>query len=77
MHRAAGVEVTTRPLGQGFANGVGMALAAKMAAARFPGLFAHRVGALVSDGDVMEGVAYEGASLAGHLNPGKPLYVYD
>lgn len=77
VHLTPGVEVTTGPLGQGFANGVGMALAAKMAAARFPGLFAHRVWALVSDGDVMEGVAYEAASLAGHLKLGNLIYVYD
>lgn len=77
VHLTPGVEVTTGPLGQGFANGVGMALAAKMAAARFPGLFAHRVWALVSDGDVMEGVAYEAASLAGHLQLNNLIYVYD
>ena len=77
LHDTPGVEVTTGPLGQGFANGVGMALAAKMAAARFPGLFAPRVWALVSDGDVMEGVAYEAASIAGHLKLGNLIYIYD
>lgn len=77
VHLTPGVEVTTGPLGQGFANGVGMALAAKMADARFPGLFDHKIWALVSDGDVMEGVAYEAASLAGHLKLGNLIYVYD
>jgi transketolase len=72
-----GVEVTTGPLGQGAANAVGMALAAKMAQARFPGLFDHRIWALVSDGDMMEGVASEAASLAGHLKLGNLTYLYD
>lgn len=77
VHLTPGVEVTTGPLGQGFANGVGMALAAKMADARFPGLFDHKIWALVSDGDVMEGVAYEAASLAGHLKLGNLIFIYD
>jgi transketolase len=77
VHLTPGVEVTTGPLGQGFANGVGMAMAAKMAEARLPGLFHHRIWALVSDGDVMEGVAYEAASLAGHLKLGNLVYIYD
>jgi transketolase len=72
-----GVEVTTGPLGQGFANGVGMALAAKMADARFAGLFDHRIWGIVSDGDLMEGVAAEAASLAGHLKLGNLTYLYD
>ena len=55
-HLTPGVEATTGPLGQGFANGVGMALAAKMAEARFPGLFNHRIWGIVSDGDMMEGI---------------------
>jgi transketolase len=76
-----GVETTTGPLGQGFANGVGMAMAEAHLAAVFnrPGhtLFDHYVYAIVTDGDLMEGVAAEAASLAGHLRLGKLIYVYD
>jgi transketolase len=76
-----GVEITTGPLGQGFANGVGMAmggahLAAKFNKDSFP-LLDHYVYAIVSDGDLMEGVASEAASLAGHLQLGKLIYLYD
>ncbi|HEX9543773.1 MAG TPA: transketolase, partial [Pyrinomonadaceae bacterium] len=76
-----GVEITTGPLGQGFANGVGMAmgaahLAAKFNKGKFP-LIDHYVYAIVSDGDLMEGVASEAASLAGHLKLGKLIYLYD
>src|SRR6266550_1808340 len=76
-----GVEITTGPLGQGFANGVGMAmggahLAAKFNQEAFP-LIDHYVYAIVSDGDLMEGVASEAASLAGHLKLGKLIYLYD
>ncbi len=76
-----GVEVTTGPLGQGFANGVGMAmgsahLGAKFNEKDFP-LVDHYVYAIVSDGDLMEGVAAEAASLAGHLKLGKLIYLYD
>ena len=77
VHLTPGVEVTTGPLGQGFANGVGMALAAKMAEARLPGLLDHRVWGIVSDGDLMEGVCAEAASLAGHLGLGNLKYIYD
>jgi transketolase len=75
-----GVEATTGPLGQGFGNGVGMALAHKMTIARYPELeeaLASRVFGIVSDGDLMEGVASEAASLAGHLRLGNLIYLYD
>ncbi|MDQ3805971.1 MAG: transketolase [Acidobacteriota bacterium] len=76
-----GVEITTGPLGQGFANGVGMAMGAAHLAARFnrPGfpVIDNYVYAIVSDGDLMEGVASEAASLAGHLKLGKLIYLYD
>jgi transketolase len=78
---APGIEVTTGPLGQGFANGVGMAMGAAHLAARFNKddfpLIDHYVYAIVSDGDLMEGVASEAASLAGHLKLGKLIYLYD
>ncbi|MCA1663745.1 MAG: transketolase, partial [Myxococcales bacterium] len=76
-HLTPGVEATTGPLGQGFGNGVGMAVAAKMAQARFPGLFDHRIWGIVSDGDMMEGITHEAASLAGHLRLGNLTYIYD
>jgi transketolase len=76
-----GVEITTGPLGQGFANGVGMAMGAAHLAAKFNKdgfpLIDHYVYAIVSDGDLMEGVASEAASLAGHLKLGKMIYLYD
>jgi transketolase len=76
-----GVETTTGPLGQGFTNGVGMALAERWLAARFNRpdhtLVDHYTYAIVSDGDLMEGVASEAASLAGHLQLGKIIYLYD
>jgi transketolase len=76
-----GVETTTGPLGQGFANGVGMALAEKHLAARYNRpdheVIDHFVYAICSDGDLMEGVASEAASIAGHLGLGKLIYFWD
>ena len=78
---ALGIETTTGPLGQGFGNGVGMAIAARHMAARFNRqdfrLFDHWVFAIVSDGDLMEGVSQEAASLAGHLGLENIIYFYD
>ena len=78
---APGTEMTTGPLGQGFATGVGMAIGLEHQAAMynrdgFP-LLDHYVYAIVSDGDLMEGVASEAASLAGHLKLGRLIYIYD
>ncbi len=76
-----GVEITTGPLGQGFANGVGMAMVQAHLAARFnrPGhkLIDGFIYVIVSDGDLMEGVSYEAASMAGHLKLGSLIYLYD
>ena len=79
---ATGIEVTTGPLGQGFAHGVGMGLAAKMLEARFAGNdpfcpVDHYVYAICSDGDLMEGISSEAASIAGHLGLGNLIYFYD
>ncbi|MEP6473021.1 MAG: transketolase, partial [Gemmatimonadota bacterium] len=77
----AGIETTTGPLGQGVGNAVGMALAERLMAEQFnrPGqtVVDHRTWALVSDGDLMEGVASEAASIAGHLALGKLTLIYD
>src|SRR5512139_2090154 len=76
-----GVETTTGPLGQGFGQGVGMAIAATHLAAEFnkPGheIIQSHIYGIVTDGDLMEGVASEAASLAGHLQLGKIIYLYD
>ncbi len=78
---SAAIETTTGPLGQGFANGVGMAIGAEYLSAYFnrPGheLFDYHIYAIVSDGDLMEGVASEAASMAGHMKLGRLIYLYD
>ncbi len=80
-HHTPGVEATTGPLGQGAANAIGMAIAEKFLGNYFnrPGhdVISHNTYALVSDGDVMEGVCMEASSLAGHLRLGKLTFLYD
>jgi transketolase len=78
VHVTPGVEMTTGPLGQGFANGVGMAMAERFLRAHFGAeVQDHRIFAIVSDGDLMEGIASEAASLAGKLELGRIVYLYD
>jgi transketolase len=78
VHLTPGVELTTGPLGQGFGNGVGMGLAERWLRARFgPEIVDHNTFVVCSDGDLMEGVSHEAASLAGHLGLGRLVYVYD
>lgn len=76
-----GIEVTTGPLGQGFANGVGFAIAQKYMAARYNkpdyDIFDYKIYAICSDGDMMEGITSEAASIAGHLKLGNMVYLYD
>jgi transketolase len=80
-HDVPGAETTTGPLGQGFANGVGMAIAQRFMAGRYnrPNypIFDHYIYAIASDGDLMEGVSAEAASIAGFLKLGKLIYFYD
>ena len=81
VHHTPGIEATTGPLGQGFANGVGFAIAERFLAERYnrpyDEIVDHRVYAICSDGDLMEGVSNEAASIAGQLGLGKLVYFYD
>src|SRR5271165_678295 len=74
---APGVETTTGPLGQGISTAVGMAIAERMLAARFPGVVDHRTYVLASDGDLMEGVSQEAIGIAGHLKLSKLIVFWD
>jgi transketolase len=78
VHHTAGIEVTTGPLGQGFAQGVGLGIAERFLRHRYgPEICDHHVFAFCGDGDLMEGVSHEAASLAGHLGLGRLVYVFD
>ncbi len=78
VHHFPGIEVTTGPLGQGAANGVGLGAAERLLRARYgPELVDHHTFVVCSDGDLMEGISHEAASLAGHLGLGRLVYVYD
>ncbi|HEX7299828.1 MAG TPA: transketolase [Solirubrobacteraceae bacterium] len=78
VHHTPGVETTTGPLGQGFANAVGMALAERFLRERFGAeVQDHRIFGICSDGDLMEGVSAEAASIAGHLGLGRLVFLYD